>query len=447
MTTATLPAHDVKDLALAGKGRLRMEWADRSMPVLARIRERFEKERPLEDIRLSACLHVTSETGNLARALQAGGADVVLCASNPLSTQDDVAAALVAEFGISTYAIKGEDNQTYYAHIQAALQHKPNMTMDDGADLVSSLLFIALGKEGQLEPSLAAWVRGLSAAERKALLEGIIGGTEETTTGVIRLKAMEKEGVLKFPVVAVNDAETKHFFDNRYGTGQSTIDGIIRATNLLIAGLNIVVAGYGWCGKGVAMRAKGLGANVIVTEINPVRAIEAAMDGFRVMPMSEAAKIGDIFVTVTGNKSVLSDEHFAMMKSGAVIANSGHFNVEIDIPSLEKRASSRRIIREFVEEFRLKDGRTIFLLGDGRLINLAAAEGHPASVMDMSFANQALGAEYMVRNHATLGNKVHSIPAAIDAEIARLKLASMGIAIDVLTKEQEKYLAGWEEGT
>ena len=424
-----------------------MEWADRSMPVLARIRERFEKERPLAGIRLSACLHVTSETGNLARALQAGGADVVLCASNPLSTQDDVAAALVAEFGISTYAIKGEDNQTYYAHIQAALQHKPNMTMDDGADLVSSLLFIALGKEGQLEASLAAWARGLSAAERKALLEGIIGGTEETTTGVIRLKAMEKEGVLKFPVVAVNDAETKHFFDNRYGTGQSTIDGIIRATNLLIAGLNVVVAGYGWCGKGVAMRAKGLGANVIVTEINPVRAIEAAMDGFRVMPMSEAAKIGDIFVTVTGNKSVLADEHFAVMKSGAVIANSGHFNVEIDIPSLEKRASSRRMIREFVEEFRLKDGRTIFLLGDGRLINLAAAEGHPASVMDMSFANQALGAEYMVRNHATLGNKVHSIPAAIDAEIARLKLASMGIAIDVLTKEQEKYLAGWEEGT
>jgi adenosylhomocysteinase len=447
MTTATLPAHDVKDLALAGKGRLRMEWADRSMPVLARIRERFEKETPLAGIRLSACLHVTSETGNLARALKAGGADVVLCASNPLSTQDDVAAALVAEFGISTYAIKGEDNRTYYAHIQAALQHKPNMTMDDGADLVSSLLFIALGKEGQLEASLAAWARGLSAAERKALLEGIIGGTEETTTGVIRLKAMEKDGVLKFPVVAVNDAETKHFFDNRYGTGQSTIDGIIRATNLLVAGLNLVVAGYGWCGKGVAMRAKGLGANVIVTEINPVRAIEAAMDGFRVMPMSEAAKIGDIFVTVTGNKSVLSDEHFAVMKSGAVIANSGHFNVEIDIPSLEKRASARRMIREFVEEFRLKDGRMIFLLGDGRLINLAAAEGHPASVMDMSFANQALGAEYMVRNHAKLGNKVHSIPAAIDAEIARLKLASMGIAIDVLTPEQEKYLAGWEEGT
>ncbi len=319
--------------------------------------------------------------------------------------------------------------------------------MDDGADLVSSLLFIALGKEQQLEPSLAAWAKGLSAAERKALIEGIVGGTEETTTGVIRLKAMEKEGVLRFPVVAVNDAETKHFFDNRYGTGQSTLDGIVRATNLLVAGLNVVVAGYGWCGKGVAMRAKGLGANVVVTEINPVKAIEAAMDGFRVMPMAEAAKIGDVFVTVTGNKSVLADEHFAVMKPGAVVSNSGHFNVEIDIPALEKRAASRRMIREFVEEFRLKDGRTIFLLGDGRLINLAAAEGHPASVMDMSFANQALGAEYMVKNHATLGKRVHAIPPAIDAEIARLKLASMGIAIDVLTPEQEKYLAGWEEGT
>jgi S-adenosylhomocysteine hydrolase len=340
MTTATLPAHDVKDLALAAKGRLRIEWADMHMPVLRAIRERFEKEKPLEGLRIGACLHVTTETGNLARALKAGGADLVLCASNPLSTQDDVAAALVAEFGISTYAIKGEDNKTYYSHIQAALAHKPNMTMDDGADLVSSLLFIALGKEGQLEPSLAAWAKGLSASEKKSLLDGIVGGTEETTTGVNRLKAMEKEGVLKFPVLAVNDAETKHFFDNRYGTGQSTIDGIIRATNLLIAGLNVVVAGYGWCGKGVAMRAKGLGANVIVTEINPVRGIEAAMDGFRVMPMSEAAKIGDIFVTVTGNKSVLADEHFAVMKSGAVISNSGHFNVEIDIPSLEKRSST-----------------------------------------------------------------------------------------------------------
>ena len=447
MSTVTRPAHDVKDLALSSKGVLRMEWADRSMPVLAQIRERFEREKPLAGVRLSACLHVTSETGNLARALKAGGADVVLCASNPLSTQDDIAAALVEEYGISVYAIKGEDHKTYYSHIRAALEHRPNVTMDDGADLVSSLLFIALGKEDRLEPSLAAWARALAPEERRTLIDGILGGTEETTTGVIRLKAMEKEGVLRFPVVAVNDAETKHFFDNRYGTGQSTLDGIIRATNLLLAGLNLVVAGYGWCGKGVALRAKGLGANVIVTEINPVRAIEAAMDGFRVMPMRDASEIGDIFVTVTGNKSILADEHFARMKSGAVISNSGHFNVEIDIPALEKRAASRRVIREFVEEFRLHDGRLIFLLGDGRLINLAAAEGHPASVMDMSFANQALGAEYMVKNHATLERKVYPIPAAIDADIARLKLASMGVTIDTLTPDQRAYLEGWEEGT
>jgi len=446
-SAASLPAYDVKDLALAPKGKLRIEWADRSMPVLARIRERFAKEGPLAGIRLSACLHVTSETGNLARTLKAGGAEVVLCASNPLSTQDDVAASLVADYGISVYAIKGEDHRTYYDHIRQALAVRPNLTMDDGADLVSSLLFVALGKEDRLEASLSAWVKALPAARRKALIEGVLGGTEETTTGVIRLRAMEKEGVLRFPVLAVNDAETKHFFDNRYGTGQSTIDGIVRATNLLIAGLNVVVAGYGWCGKGVSMRAKGLGASVIVTEINPVRAIEAAMDGFRVMPMGEAARIGDIFVTVSGNKDVLADEHFAVMKSGAVVSNSGHFNVEIDIPALARRAKSRRVIREFVEEFRLKDGRTIFLLGDGRLINLVAAEGHPASVMDMSFANQALGAEYMVKNHATLGKKVHSIPAEIDAEIARLKLASMGIAIDILTPEQKRYLSGWEEGT
>jgi len=447
MKPQTLPPHDVKDLGLAPKGKLRIEWADRSMPVLARIRERFGKERPLEGIRLSACLHVTTETGNLARTLKAGGAEVVLCASNPLSTQDDVAASLVADYGISVFAIKGEDHRTYYDHIRAALAVKPNVTMDDGADLVSSLLFLALGKDDKLEPSLAAWAGALPSAERKALLDAVVGGTEETTTGVIRLKAMEKEGVLRFPVVAVNDAETKHFFDNRYGTGQSTVDGIVRATNLLMAGLSFVVAGYGWCGKGVSSRAKGLGANVIVTEVNPVKAMEAAMDGFRVMPMSEAAKIGDVFVTVTGNKGVLRDEHFALMKSGAVIANAGHFNVEIEIPALEKRAVSRRMIREFVEEFRLADGRVIFLLGDGRLINLAAAEGHPASVMDMSFANQALGAEYMVKNHATLERKVYPIPAEIDAEIARLKLAAMGIAIDRLTPEQERYLAGWEEGT
>ncbi len=447
MSPTPLPPHHVKDLALAPKGKLRIEWADRSMPVLAMIRERFEREKPLKGIRLSACLHVTTETGNLARTLKAGGAEVVLCGSNPLSTQDDVAASLVADYGVSVFAIKGEDHRTYYDHIRAALAVKPNVTMDDGADLVSSLLFLALGKEEKLEPSLAAWAKGLPAAERKGLLDAVVGGTEETTTGVNRLKAMEKEGVLRFPVVAVNDAETKHFFDNRYGTGQSTLDGIVRATNLLIAGLNVVVAGYGWCGKGVTLRAKGLGANVIVTEINPVKAMEAAMDGYRVMPMAEAAKTGDIFVTVTGNKGVLRDEHFAVMKSGAVIANSGHFNVEIDIPALEKRAGSRRMIREFVEEFRLKDGRALFLLGEGRLVNLAAAEGHPASVMDMSFANQALGAEFMVKNHQSLERKVHPIPAAIDAEIAKLKLASMGISIDTLSPEQERYLTGWEEGT
>jgi adenosylhomocysteinase len=442
-----LPPHDVRDLALAPKGKLRIEWADRSMPVLARIRERFAREKPLSGIRLSACLHVTTETGNLARTLKAGGAELVLCASNPLSTQDDVAASLVADDGISVFAVKGEDHATYYDHIRAALAVKPNLTMDDGADLVSSLLFIALGKEEKLEPSLAAWAKGLPGPERKALVTAVLGGTEETTTGVHRLKAMEREGVLRFPVLAVNDAETKHFFDNRYGTGQSTMDGIVRATNLLVAGLNVVVAGYGWCGKGVSMRAKGLGANVVVTEISPVRAMEAAMDGYRVLPMSEAARVGDIFVTVTGNKGVLRGEHFAVMKSGAVVANAGHFNVEIDIPALEQRAASRRTIREFVEEFRLRDGRSIYLLGDGRLINLAAAEGHPASVMDMSFANQALGAEYMVKNHGTLGRKVHPIPSSIDAEIAALKLAAMGLAIDALTDEQTRYLEGWEEGT
>ncbi|HUM01186.1 MAG TPA: adenosylhomocysteinase [Thermoanaerobaculia bacterium] len=447
MKPTPLPPHHVKDLALAPKGKLRIEWADRSMPVLARIRERFEAEKPLKGVRLSACLHVTTETGNLARTLKAGGAQVVLCGSNPLSTQDDVAASLVADFGVSVFAIKGEDHRTYYDHIRAALAVKPNVTMDDGADLVSSLLFLALGKEEKLEPSLAAWAKGLGAAERKALLDAVVGGTEETTTGVIRLKAMEKEGVLRFPVVAVNDAETKHLFDNRYGTGQSTMDGIVRATNLLIAGLNVVVAGYGWCGKGVTLRAKGLGASVIVTEVNPVKAMEAAMDGYRVLPMAEAARIGDVFVTVTGNKGVLRDEHFAVMKSGAVVANAGHFNVEIDIPALEKRAGSRRTIREFVEEFRLTDGRAIFLLGEGRLVNLAAAEGHPASVMDMSFANQALGAEFMVKSHRSLERKVYPIPAEIDAEIAKLKLASMGIGIDTLRPEQERYLTGWEEGT
>ena len=449
MSTATQNGvqSDVRDLALAPRGKTRIEWADESMPVLRQIRERFAKEKPLRGVRLSACLHVTSETANLARALTAGGADLVLCASNPLSTQDDVAASLVADFGVATYAIKGEDHASYYDHIRAALAHRPNMTMDDGADLVSSLLFLALDRDSEVDPVVRKWAQGLSADQRKALFDGIIGGTEETTTGVIRLKAMEKAGVLKFPVVAVNEAKTKHFFDNRYGTGQSTMDGIIRATNLLVAGLHVVIAGYGWCGRGVAMRARGLGAQVIVTELDPTKAIEAALDGFRVMTMAEAVPVGDIFVTVTGNKGVLREEHFRAMKDGAVVCNSGHFNVEIDIPALEKLSRERRPIREFVEEFRLQNGRRVNLLADGRLINLAAAEGHPASVMDMSFANQALAAEFMVRNHATLEKKVYVVPEEIDREIARLKLASMGVTIDTPTPEQQKYMTSWEEGT
>jgi adenosylhomocysteinase len=438
---------DVRDLALAGRGKTRIEWADASMPVLRLIRERFAKEKPLKGVRLSACLHVTSETANLARTLTAGGAELVLCASNPLSTQDEVAASLAADYGVSVYAIKGEDHATYYDHIRAALAFRPNLTMDDGADLVSSLLFLALGRDAEVDPVIRQWAKSLSAEDRKALFDGVIGGTEETTTGVIRLKAMEKAGVLRFPVVAVNEAKTKHFFDNRYGTGQSTLDGIVRATNLLVAGLNVVVAGYGWCGRGVAMRARGLGGQVIVTELDPTKAIEAVLDGFRVMTMAEAAPQGDIFVTVTGNKGVLREEHFRAMKDGAVICNSGHFNVEIDIPALEKLARERRPIREFVEEFRLQDGRRVHLLADGRLINLAAAEGHPASVMDMSFANQALAAEFMVRNHATLERKVYAVPEEIDREIARLKLASMGVKIDTPTPEQQKYMSSWEEGT
>ncbi len=439
--------HDVKDASLAERGRRRIEWADGSMPVLSQIRARFEKEKPLAGMRLSACLHVTTETANLARTLAAGGADLVLCASNPLSTQDDVAASLVHDFGVSVYAIKGEDHETYYEHIRAALAHRPNVTMDDGADLVSSLLFLALGKDADVDPVIRKWAQGLAPAEREKLLTGIVGGTEETTTGVIRLRAMEKAGVLKFPVVAVNEARTKHLFDNRYGTGQSTLDGIIRATNLLLAGLNVVVAGYGWCGRGVAMRARGHGAQVVVTEIDPTKAIEAALDGYRVMTMDEAARIGDIFVTVTGNKSVLRAEHFRVMKDGAVVANSGHFNVEIEIPALERLSTSRRTSREFVEEFVLADGRRIRLLADGRLINLAAAEGHPASVMDMSFANQALAAEFMVKNHAQLERKVYTVPDEIDREIARLKLAAMGIGIDTPTPEQVRYMSSWEEGT
>jgi len=416
--------YDIKDIRLAQKGLLRMEWAQQEMPVLDLVNRRFKKELPLRGTRVSACLHVTTETANLMTTLKAGGADVVLCASNPLSTQDDVAAALVEYFHIPVFAIKGEDNDTYYRHIQAALNHRPMITMDDGADLVSTL-----------------------HSKRKDLLKDIIGGTEETTTGVIRLRSMAARGVLKFPIVSVNDANTKHLFDNRYGTGQSTVDGILRATNRMVAGTVFVVSGYGWCGRGLAMRAKGMGADVVVTEIDPLKAIEAVMDGFRVMPMAEAAQIGDFFVTVTGDIKVVRREHFAVMKDGAVICNSGHFNVEIDIPALEKMSKRKRAIREFVDEYTLSNGRRINLLGEGRLINLAAAEGHPASVMDMSFANQALSAEYMVKHSKKLERKVYPVPAAIDQEIARLKLKGMGIQIDRLTKEQEKYLASWEMGT
>jgi adenosylhomocysteinase len=423
-TTAQKLTGDVKDLALAEKGKRKIEWANQHMPVLQLIRKQFIKDQPLKGIRMSACLHVTSETANLAITLRDGGADVVLCASNPLSTQDEVAASLVKDYSIPTFAIKGEDNATYYAHINAALDHKPQITMDDGADLVTILL-----------------------TKRPDLVKDIIGGTEETTTGVIRLRAMAKDGTLKYPIVAVNDALTKHLFDNRYGTGQSSIDGVLRATNLLIAGLRVVVSGYGWCGKGVAMRAKGHGADVIITEINPVRALEAVMDGFRVMPMPEAAKIGDIFITVTGNKSILTHDHFERMKDGAVIANSGHFNVEIDIPALEKLSSSKKPVRPFVDEYVMKDGRKLYLLGEGRLINLAAAEGHPASVMDMSFANQALASEYLVKNAGTLKHQVYSVPENIDRHIAKLKLDSMGIQVDKLTPDQEQYLASWSEGT
>jgi adenosylhomocysteinase len=445
-SAAAAARHDVKDLALAGKGRLRIEWAETSMPVLRQIRARFEKEKPLAGVRLSACLHVTTETASLARTLVAGGADLVLCASNPLSTQDDAAACLAVD-GISVYAIKGEDHATYYDHIRAALAHRPHVTMDDGADLVSSLLFLALNKDQDVDPTIRQWAKELPPPERRALLDGVLGGTEETTTGVIRLRAMEKAGVLKFPVVAVNEAKTKHFFDNRYGTGQSTMDGVVRSTNLLVAGLNVVVAGYGWCGRGIALRARGMGGHVIVTEIDPTKAIEAALDGYRVMTMADAAALGDIFITVTGNKGVIRAEHFRAMKDGAVVCNAGHFNVEIDLPALESVSKARRATREFVEEFTLANGRRINLLADGRLVNLAAAEGHPASVMDMSFANQALAAEFMVKNHSQLEKKVYAVPEEIDREIARLKLASMGMAIDAPTPEQARYMSSWEEGT
>jgi adenosylhomocysteinase len=415
--------YDVKDLNLAESGRQRMEWAAREMPVLKLIRDRFSREKPLKGFKVAGCLHITTETGNLALTLQAGGADLILCASNPLSTQDDVAAALV-QFGIPTNAIKGEDEKTYYKHISTALEHGPQMTIDDGADLVTVL-----------------------HTKRSELIKNVIGGTEETTTGVIRLRSMEKEGALKYPIVAVNDALTKHLFDNRYGTGQSTLDGITRATNVLWAGKRVVIAGYGWCGRGVASRARGMGAQIIVTEVDPLKAIEAVMDGYQVMPMAEAVRVGDIFITLTGDINVIDNDHFSSLKDGAILANSGHFNVEINIPALEALSKGKRTIRDYVDEYRLADGRKIYILGEGRLINLAAAEGHPASVMDMSFANQSLCLEYLVKNQSSLKPRVYPVPENIDKEIARLKLKSMGMSIDVLTAEQAKYLASWEQGT
>jgi adenosylhomocysteinase len=423
-TNGAAVAGHVKDMKLAREGKARIEWADRHMPVLRTIRARFAKERPLRNVRIGACLHVTTETANLMRTLQAGGADVVLCGSNPLSTQDDVAASLVADFGIPTYAIKGEDHKTYYSHIVSCIESEPNITMDDGCDLVTVL-----------------------HTKKKQFLKGVFAGTEETSTGVTRLRAMAADKTLKYPVIAINDADTKHLFDNRYGTGQSTMDGVLRATNMLVAGSTVVIAGYGWCGRGLASRAKGMGATVIVTEIDPVRALEAAMDGYMVMSMENAAPRGDLFLTVTGNKSVLRREHFLAMKEGAIIANSGHFNVEIDIPALERLSASRKVARAYVEEFRLKGGKRLFLLGEGRLINLAAAEGHPAMVMDMSFANQALSVEHLVKKASKLQNNVYVVPPAIDKEVARLKLKSMGTTIDTLTAEQVKYMATWSEGT
>jgi adenosylhomocysteinase len=416
--------YDVKDLGLAEQGALRIEWAENEMPVLRLIRQRFEQQKPLRGIRIAACLHVTTETANLMRTLQAGGAEIALCASNPLSTQDDVAAALVKYDGIAVYAIKGEDKETYYRHIHQVLDTNPQLTMDDGCDLVSTL-----------------------HTERREQLDGVVGGTEETTTGVIRLRAMAKEGVLRYPIIAVNDAYTKHLFDNRYGTGQSTIDAILRATNLLLAGRKFVVIGYGWCGRGVATRARGMGAHVIICEVDPLKALEALMDGFEVMPLAQAAAVGDIFVTVTGNLHVLREEHFRAMKSGAIVANSGHFNVEIDIPALERMARAKRTIRPFVEEYTLPDGRRLYLLGEGRLVNLAAAEGHPAAVMDMSFANQALSVEYIVNHQGKLPREVFPVPREIDAQVAQLKLQALGVQIDTLTPEQQAYLESWEMGT
>ncbi|MBI2872504.1 MAG: adenosylhomocysteinase [Chloroflexi bacterium] len=415
---------DVRDISLAEAGVRRIEWAEREMPVLRLIRERFAKERPLQGVRVSGCLHVTTETANLAITLKEGGAEVALCASNPLSTQDDVAAALVATYGIPTFAIKGEENETYYRHIHAALAHQPQATLDDGADLVATV-----------------------HKDRRDLIPGLLGGTEETTTGVIRLRSMAAAGELKYPIIAVNEADTKHLFDNRYGTGQSTLDGITRATNLLWAGRQVVVCGYGWCGRGVASRARGMGSHVIVTEVDPIRALEAVMDGFQVMPAGEAARVGEVFITVTGGIHAIDRDHMEAMRDGAILANSGHFNVEINIPALEKMAVSRRTIRPFVEEFRLRDGRRIYLLGEGRLINLAAAEGHPSSVMDMSFADQALSVEYLVQAHETLKPGVYPVPRHLDQEVGRLKLVAMGVEIDTFTEEQKRYLASWETGT
>ena len=415
---------DIKNIELADGGKKRIDWANQSMKVLQSIRKEFIKNQPLKGIRISACLHITAETANLGICLRDGGAEVALCASNPLSTQDDVAASLVRDHGIPVFAIKGEDSDSYYNHILAAIDHKPHITMDDGADLVTVL-----------------------HTKRQDAIDGVIGGTEETTTGVIRLRAMAKEGVLRYPIIAVNDANTKHLFDNRYGTGQSTIDGIVRATNFLLAGSKFVIAGYGWCGRGLASRARGAGAQVIITEVDPTKALEAVMDGFRVMSMNDAAKVGDVFCTVTGNKNVLTKEHFEIMKDGAIISNSGHFNVEIDIPALERMSSGKRTTRSFVEEYSLKDGRKINLLGEGRLINLASAEGHPPAVMDMSFADQALSVEYMVKNYSKLEKAVYKVPEELDKRVARMKLESMGIKIDRLTPEQEEYLAGWSEGT
>ncbi len=451
-TAATgVPRHDIKDIALAAKGKKRILWADGDMPVLQKVRERFEAEKPLAGLRMSACLHVTAETANLARTIRAGGAELLLIASNPLSTQDEVAASLVKDFGIGVAAIHGEDGLTYYKHVAMALEHQPHVTMDDGADLVSSMIFIALNRLEMLggnQKPVREWAEKFTAEQRKSVFKDVIGSMEETTTGVIRLRAMEKDGVLQFPVIAVNDALTKHLFDNRYGTGQSTLDGVIRATNALLAGKKIVVAGYGYCGKGVASRARGLGAQVIVTEVNPVAALEAAMDGFAVMKMEDAAKVGDIFITVTGNKHILAAEHFPLMKSGAMVCNSGHFDIEIDLKALE--ALSVEVIpdlRHEVEEYRLKTGKKIYVIGHGRLVNLAAAEGHPASVMDMSFATQALATEYCVKNRGKLPNKVLPVPAEVEDFVATAKLASMGVTIDTMTEDQKKYSTSWEHGT